>query len=184
MRPDREQGQDPRPAVCPPLRLFLALWPGAAVRRELAARRDRIDWRRGAAPVADARLHLTLHFLGDVDAAAVPGLRAALWVPVPRFELVLDQAAVWPGGLAVLQPSQPPAPLAALHAALAAALLAAGLPVESRRFRPHVTLAQRAAGAEPTAPAPLRWPVDGYVLVHSQRAPPARYERLWHRRAH
>jgi 2'-5' RNA ligase len=183
MGPDRVHRHHPGPGVPPRQRLFLALWPGAAVRRALAVRRDRIAWPHGAAPVADGRLHLTLHFLGDVDATTVPGLRAALDVPVPRFELVLDRAVAWPGGLAVLQASRAPAPLAALHGALAAALRAAGLPVESREFRPHVTLARRAVGAELAAPAPLCWPVDGYALVRSHIAPPASYELLWRRRA-
>jgi 2'-5' RNA ligase len=162
-----------------PQRLFLALWPDAAVRRALAARRDRFVWPAGAAPVADARLHLTLHFIGDVPATRVPGLRAALRVAAPPFDLELDRAEVWAGGLVVLRPSAVPAPLAELRASLAAALLAAALPVERRPFRPHVTLARRAAGVAWPALRPLRWAVNGYALVRSQPGPVPRYEPLW-----
>jgi 2'-5' RNA ligase len=165
-------------------RLFLALWPDARVRRALAAWRDAFAWPAGAAPVADARLHLTLHFIGEVAAARLPELDAALRVAPPRFELVLDRAQRWPGGLVVLQPGAVVPPLAALHRALADALRAAGLPPEARPFRPHVTLARRAAGAVagPAAP-PVRWPVAGYALVRSTLGPPPRYEALWRQRA-
>jgi 2'-5' RNA ligase len=181
---------DQRPAVLPaalpgpagttaPQRLFLALWPDAAVRRALAARRDRFAWPAGAAPVADARLHLTLHFIGDVPATRVPGLRAALRVAASPFDLVLDRAEVWAGGLVVLRPAAVPPPLAELQARLAAALQAAALPVERRPFRPHVTLARRAAGVARPALRPVHWAVTGYALVHSQLGPVPRYEPLW-----
>ncbi|MES2153412.1 MAG: 2'-5' RNA ligase family protein [Pseudomonadota bacterium] len=55
-------------------RLFLALWPGAAVRAQLGERRDDWRWPRAASPVADGRLHLTLHFLGEVERARVAPL--------------------------------------------------------------------------------------------------------------
>jgi 2'-5' RNA ligase len=166
-----------------PQRLFLALWPDAGLRRALAARRDRFAWPPGAAPVADARLHLTLHFIGDVAASRVPTLQAALQAAVPPFTLVLDRAEAWDGGLVVLRPTLVPEPLAALHAALADALRAAALPVERRGFRPHVTLARRAAGVALPALRPLRWPVAGYALVRSHPGPAPRYERLWRRPA-
>ncbi|HOW48477.1 MAG TPA: RNA 2',3'-cyclic phosphodiesterase [Rubrivivax sp.] len=165
-------------------RLFLALWPGARVRAALARRRDRFSWPTGAAPVPDERLHLTLHFIGEVAAARVPALADALRAPAPRFELVLDSVAVWRGGLAVLRPSTLPDELLALHAALGAALHAAGLPVETRPFRPHVTLARRAAGAAHAGAAPpVHWPVAGYALVRSHLGMQPAYEPLWHRRA-
>lgn len=158
---------DPK-AVEPPLRLFLALWPDAATRRGLAAWRDAFGWPRAAAPVPDERLHLTLHFIGNVAAARLPELGAGLRVPVTPFELCLDEAVVWPHGLAVLGARRPSDRLAALHAALAGALVRLGLPVEQRAFRPHVTLARRAAGARPDAGVPpVHWAVQGYCLVQS-----------------
>jgi 2'-5' RNA ligase len=61
-----------------------------------------------------------------------------------------------------------PAALEILHARLAETLRALGLPVEARPFRPHLTLARKAAGAVAPAAAPdIRWPVAGYSLVQS-----------------
>lgn len=151
------------------LRLFVALWPGAAARAALAARRDACTWPAGAAPVADERLHLTLHVLGAVDAARLPQLAAALWLPPPRLRLQVGAPVHWPHGLVVAPLAAPPDALQALQAGLAAALSGLGLPVERRPFRPHVTLARHAAGAAlgPAAP-PLHWAAQGYALASSE----------------
>lgn len=165
----------------PTVRLFLALWPPERVRQALQAIQARWHWPQGAALVAAERLHVTLHFLGQVPLSRVEQFRAALAVPCEPHVLDLEtaHATCWHGGLAVLELEAPP-PLQRLHAALAQALRALEWPVESREFRPHITLARRASGAKPPAdppsPPPL-WPVDrGYVLV---RSVPARgYEVL------
>ena len=150
------------------LRLFIALWPTPAVRAALCARRNEIVWPSAAAVVSDERLHLTLHFIGDVPRTLLQHLLPALQVPCPGSELELGGALHWPRGLVVLPAASIPEPLRALHAALAGALSGLGLPVEQRAFRPHVTLARRAAGAVLPAPAvPLRWRCAGYALVHS-----------------
>lgn len=161
------------------LRLFLALWPGPSVRLRLAAARDQWQWQASAAPVRDERLHLTLHFMGEVPAAAVPGLMDNLVLPHPACELVLDRAAVWRNGCAVLESSRLPPRLASLHQALALALQAQGQAVDARALRPHVTLARHAEGCTPPVDvAPVRWPVRGYVLVRSRLRAPVGYEVL------
>jgi RNA 2',3'-cyclic 3'-phosphodiesterase len=160
-------------------RLFLALWPSLAVRRALVVQQARWAWPAGAAPTAANKLHLTLHFIGAVPAARLVELTQGLRVRVPRSTLVLDTAELWPNHCAVLCPSQVPAPLVALHGALAQALRARNLPVETRPFRPHVTLARNAAGVVPPAqPTALYWPVRAYALVQSaggRYTPIARY---------
>lgn len=155
----------------PALRLFVALWPTPAVRVALRARRDAVAWPAGSRVVADEQLHLTLHFIGAVRLALWPRLLPALQVPCPPLALELGAAQAWRHGLVVLPALAVPEPLRALHAALAAALAGLGLPVEARPFRPHVTLARRAAGAHlPPAGEPLRWRANGYALVNSAPA--------------
>jgi len=160
-------------------RLFLALWPAPAVRAALAAQQSRWRWPASALPVEPAALHLTLHFIGPVPRARLQELAQGLARPCPRFMLALDQSELWPNHCATLCPGEVPEALRSLHAALADALRGLALPVESRAFRPHVTLARRATGAlPPAAPAALRWPVRGYVLVQSaggRYTPVARY---------
>jgi 2'-5' RNA ligase len=150
----------------PALRLFIALWPDPRMRAALAAQRDAWAWPPGAAPVRDDNLHATLHFLGAVAAGRVAALRTALALPFERFVLERFEPKLWPGGLAVLEGETPPA-LAALHARLADALRALDLAVETRPYRPHVTLARRAQRARVPTTRAMAWPVDGYALVAS-----------------
>jgi 2'-5' RNA ligase len=91
-------------------------------------------------------MHLTLHVLGDVDAALLPRLGEALSVPWEGCELVLDRAEVWPGGIAVLEAAEVPAALQQLHAQLAERLLALGLPVETRWAPVRRRTSRRCAG--------------------------------------
>lgn len=153
----------------PTVRLFTALWPGPATREALALWQQGWIWPAGAARVPPARLHVTLHFLGNVAAQSVPPLIEALRLPFRPFELDFGHGEVWPDGIAVLRPRATPRPLAALHEAMADALAACGMPMQPRAYLPHVTLARHAQGATPPAEGPfLRWRVeDGYVLVRS-----------------
>ncbi|MFO1339910.1 MAG: RNA 2',3'-cyclic phosphodiesterase [Burkholderiaceae bacterium] len=157
-----------------PARLFLALWPDEATRRALQAWQAAVRWPPEARPTAPAHLHLTLHFIGAVPRDRLPALADALGAEAGAFEactLRLDGFAVWPRGIALLQPGRTEPALARLHAALGAALAAQGLPVETRPYRPHVTLARHAAGAvlrEGAPPPPVPWPVrEGFVLAES-----------------
>ena len=155
--------------TAPPLRLFLALWPPAAVGGALRGHADGWNWPPGARRTRPERLHITLHFIGDVPASEVAALQDALCVAWDGCELAFDRAEVWPGGIAVLEAAQAPQSLQALHAALGERLRACALPVESRRFRPHVTRARTAQGARaPAAFGTLRWPAPPeYLLVQS-----------------
>jgi len=149
-------------------RLFLALWPSDAVRRSLVEWRDAWRWPSNATPVRAERLHMTLHFLGNLPTPLVPDLVTGLQVPFTPFELRFGQAELWPHGVAVLAPKSAPEPLLDLQASLGAALQGLGLPVETRAFRPHVTLARRAGAAAPPTHGPaIRWRVAGYALMES-----------------
>lgn len=150
------------------LRLFLALWPAADTLAELQLHADAWSWPPQARRTRPERLHVTLHFLGNVAASRLEALRQGLEVEWPGDELVLDRATVWHGGIAVLEATQVPPALAALHAALAEKLEALEVPVESRPYRPHVTLARKAFGARPPAFTPLRLRAGpGYALVRT-----------------
>jgi RNA 2',3'-cyclic 3'-phosphodiesterase len=150
-------------------RLFIGLWPEPSVRDTLAAFRDAYTWPRAAALVATPKLHLTLHFLGDIAVADLARLRAALELPFAPFEVELGQPVFWHGGIAVLEPLTVPDALPALHRQVGAALDKLGLPRDTRSYRPHVTMARRAAGAvAPQQPLLLRWPVNGFALMASR----------------
>lgn len=155
----------PRPDT---LRLFVALWPDGGANAWLHDCDASIAWPDAAAREGPERRHLTLHFLGAVPRPRLDDVMQALQCPFTPFELVLGSIAAWPRGLLVAEPLARCEALFALHAALGAALQRAGQRVESRAFRPHVTLARRASGAVcPASPPPLRWPVAAYALVAS-----------------
>lgn len=149
-------------------RLFIALWPDAGVRDALAQWRDGWSWPRQATPVKTERLHLTLHFLGEVDDQRIAELAAALSTGFTPFTLSLGQSRLWPHGIAVLEPLAIPEPLTILHATLGRSLQRLGMATDARPYRAHVTMARRAAGAIAAAGGPaIEWPVERYALMRS-----------------
>jgi 2'-5' RNA ligase len=78
-------------------RLFVALWPDAKVRHDLAMLQTRSEIREaGGRTVLAKNIHMTLQFLGDVDAFQQQALEAALAELV--FEpvtLTLDRMGYW-----------------------------------------------------------------------------------------
>jgi 2'-5' RNA ligase len=152
-----------------PLRLFIALWPDEPVRRAITSWQQAWSWPPRAALVKPERLHITLHFLGNVPANRVPLLVQGLRTRADPFTLAFGEGQVWPNGVALLRPDTTPPALARLHVALRRELEQLELPVETRAYRAHITLARRGHGATPPPQGPgLRWRVDeGYVLVRS-----------------
>ena len=152
-----------------PLRLFIALWPGEALQEAIASWQSHWTWPPHAALVRRERLHLTLHFLGNVPEGRLCDLARGLKVPFEPFSLALGEAQVWPNGVASLRPDHTPDVLWRLHADLGRAVGALDLPVEARPYRAHVTLARRARGAQPPPQGPdLHWRIDaGYALVRT-----------------
>lgn len=128
---------------------------------------------------------MTLAFLGSVPAALLPEIRAAAaGIQAPGFDLSLDAMGFWGRAKAlVIEPSSFPQELPALVDALwraLAPLQLTGNPEAGGLYRPHVTLALKAAcPAELALEAPVRWPVRDFVLARSVTDPAgARYEPL------
>jgi len=151
-------------------RLYLALWPDRDTQNRLQSMRHTWTWPQDASVVKPESLHLTLHFLGAVPDIRIPELVRALTVPVQPFDLILSRPQLWPQGVAVLKPSSVPAELMQLHDSLGTALRTLEIPIETRTYRPHVTLARNAALAIPPTShqvQPVLWHVAGYALVKS-----------------
>ena len=99
MRAAPEKGQASK-------RLFFALWPDPPVRQQLAE----LAHRACKHPVADAKLHMTLVFLGSRTAQERQCFsQMASEVQGEAFELHLDFLGIWPRpGIQWLGSSQPP----------------------------------------------------------------------------
>jgi RNA 2',3'-cyclic 3'-phosphodiesterase len=152
------------------LRLFFAMWPDESVREALgAAARPLLEACPGK-PVPRGNYHLTLAFLGAVEASRLEALRAAAaGVRAEPFDLVMDCHGHWARPrVAWLGCRQPPAASARLAAAAWAALAPLGFKAEERPFVPHLTVLRHCrACAWPGPVTPVDWPVRDFALVSS-----------------
>jgi 2'-5' RNA ligase len=172
-----------RPALDPTRRLFIGLFPDAAVRAAIDAHRGAWSWPVGVRLTHPSRIHMTLHFLGEVEAAPQAALEALLAeVRIPRLTLTLRTPQAWRNGIAVLLCDEHEA-LRALHEDIGRQVERAGLATDHRPWVPHLTIARRTARAVPPAGCkPIVWSVEDFVLAWS-RAQPLRYEALARYRA-
>ncbi|SOC07636.1 RNA 2',3'-cyclic phosphodiesterase [Rhodobacter maris] len=164
-----------------------ALWEGVAeLQAQLGCGR----------PVDEENLHLTLAFLGDLERPALEAVHEALEVLrfVP-FEIALAGLDTYgaPDRVETLVLNARPNPaLEALQAKVAQAVRRAGVVLERRRFRPHVTIARFGKSFGPGAAAKLGalmqargdvvlpgWRVERFALLASHLSREgARYEVL------
>ena len=151
-------------------RLFFALWPDDALRHTLYKETRHAVRASGGKPVPAENFHITLAFLGHLDAGGVAAARvAADSTQGEPFELVLDRPGFWPDARVVwLAPASVPEAGSRFAADLRQALRARGVAVDLRPFLPHVTLARKVSKpGNPGSVHPIRWPVREFVLVHS-----------------
>ena len=177
------------------MRLFIAADLDEAARAGVAgalthlrewSERDRRGSARGVSWVRVGNLHLTMHFLGDVDAARLPALERALapalGVEAPRVGL---------GGWGVFPPRGEPRviwagvtagadALVRAHGMLGERLRQGGITPEARPFSPHLTVGRikvpsgphwiRAIAEAPPCPA-CEWVLNAYTLYESRLSP-------------
>jgi 2'-5' RNA ligase len=132
------------------LRSFVAVLLPDRVRAGLAAVSAELRGQtRGLAWVPPDNLHLTVRFLGEIGPVALERVREAVTAvaaAVPPFTVSLGGLGGFPVGRAprVLWASVVAGgeKIEALFGELEAALVARGIPGESRAFHPHVTLAR------------------------------------------
>jgi RNA 2',3'-cyclic 3'-phosphodiesterase len=129
------------------LRLFFAIDPGADARAAIAHAAEPL---RAAAPTGNwsppERIHLTLKFLGEQDAAMLEPLTAIL----ERVGARHRQFSIGVGGVGAFPSLRAPAvvwmgvrpdpALELLQHDMESACAELGIPVDGRVFRPHVTL--------------------------------------------
>ena len=172
------------------MRLFLAVDLDAATRRAAAAVIDVLIQALGKSSdsrsvkwVASDKMHLTLHFLGEVSAADAAPLREALRTPLRTnvFEVRFGAVGAFP-------PSGSPRviwidvvvggeALAHLHDELGVRLRALRFETESRPYRPHLTIGRfrvpgranvRRVLTQTPTPDVGGCPVDHVTLYQSQ----------------
>lgn len=151
-------------------RLFFALWPDDALRHTLYKETRGAARASGGKPVPAENFHITLAFLGHLDAkGAAAACAAASDAQGESFNLVLERLGFWADAHVVwLGPAGIPEAGSRFAAGLRQALRARGIKVDVRPFLPHLTIARKV-----TKPGdlggihPVCWPVREFVLVDS-----------------
>ena len=173
------------------MRLFVAAEIPASVRDTLGQVQTKLRQRIAGAGqlrwVAPERIHLTLKFLGNVDASwgkELPAVVATAVRDQPAFDLGIGGLGIFPNARAAkvlwVGLTGDLDALARLRDRVEEAMVGAGLPAEARPFRAHLTLARVPDGVHPhetagaaaaedetIGDAPTRFSIERVGLVHS-----------------
>lgn len=154
-------------------RLFFALWPDPVLADEICKSTQKLVHTTRGKPVSPERMHVTLAFLHNVDAARLPAVAAAAHtIERSPFDLILRKIGYWyRSRILWLGPGPQTDQEAATQLAQAVwtALAPIGFTPERRPFRAHVTLARKADPPEtmPQDIDPVRWQAREFALVES-----------------
>ncbi len=132
------------------MRVFVALTLPEWLREQLSGLEQGIA---GARWITEDNFHLTLRFIGEVDGAQAHDIDESLAsVRMPAFSVALQglgifgnrrkPRALWAG-------VEPNRELIRLRDKVEQAVIRAGLPLEHRKFKPHVTLARFSSNPGP-----------------------------------
>ena len=160
-------------------RLFFALQPDAGVRDELYAAAQKMHRDCGGRVTRCDNLHLTLVFMGNVDAGRIAELRSVAGaIAHAAFEFRLDRFGYWKHNrLAWAAPHTVPAPLRGLVVALEGVLEQPRFAFDRRPYAPHLTLLRNAREPRALPVLDVAWRALEFVLLQSVRDDAgARYE--------
>lgn len=157
-------------------RLFAAIRPPAPVRDTLIDLMDGVDNARWQ---DDDQVHLTLRFMGEVEVHQADDLAEALGaIRFTPFDVTIAGTGFFEkkGRIHTLYAGvEPCEPLLALQRKVERVCVSVGLPVEERKYHPHVTLARINQSCGDIAPflidhATLKlppWRVEGFALYEA-----------------
>ena len=154
-------------------RIFFGLWPNDRQRDQLRNVISPAAKLVEGTAIFRGEWHVTLAFVGEYPEEMISFLQvAAEEIPFEPFRLRFDKAEFWPRQkVAVLAAQSVPAELERLIASLNSLLLDAGIAVETRTYRPHITIVRRARPFETQRLAQatlVEW--TGFELIESVTA--------------
>jgi 2'-5' RNA ligase len=154
--------------VSKPHRLFFALWPDDAVRRQATALQQQLDVQgRAARP---AQFHVTLAFLGMQETQVIPDiLEIASGLSFEPCRVRMDRIGRFRrAGVLWLGAGEIPAELADFQHRLVGALLEAGIGHDRKPWKFHLTLYRKMRKMPAILdPVAIDWRLDGFSLVES-----------------
>jgi len=153
-------------------RLFFALWPDDQTRLELVRLSQSIE-AKGFRPVQPQNVHVTLVFLGHVDAASELLIRhSAAGISAQPFVLTFDRLSYWSRPRVLcLSCSHTPDEVEMLVSALTVEAAGCGLQTDTRPYKPHITLARHARYLPELSFEPIVWRAGSFCLVESCSEP-------------
>lgn len=157
------------------LRLFFALWPDEEVRQSLALINHTLASQHSAKPMRPENFHITLAFLGNVPENSleclVPMADAILF---KRFDLKLDHLDIFPRAQIIWAGLEnEPLELINLAEELHKGVLSCGIQLDTRPFKPHLTLMRKVKRLDVQPIIPVNWSVHDFCLVSSVSKPDA-----------
>ena len=163
-------------------RLFFALWPSDETRKQITRISQSIKT-SGLKKVKQDNLHVTLVFLGNVDAETEILIRQRVNdVSVQPFVLDFDQLDYWrKPRILCLSTQQVHSQLLILVDTLKRKVEQCGLKTDERPYKPHITLARKAHKIIDIDALSIKWPVQAFCLVESCSTPDGvHYQVLQH----
>ncbi|MBX7541713.1 RNA 2',3'-cyclic phosphodiesterase [Qipengyuania sphaerica] len=157
-------------------RLFFGIKPPRPIRAALLDIMQEVDNARWQ---DDGQLHLTLRYIGEVDAHTADDIaEAATKLDFDPFELTIASTGIFErkSTPTTLWAGVAPSPgLTRLQAKIERLCQRCGIPAETRKFTPHITLARLNSSAGPVGPFLARhaglhlgpWQVEDYILYES-----------------
>lgn len=152
-------------------RLFFALWPDQNTRQQCQRlSRGMLSFGK---PVAANNLHVTLVFLGPVDAVRQQAMcNAASQIAIEPLRLRFDRIEFWKKpAIVCLCAEQVDTVLLYWVNKLTAAALQNRISVDERTYKPHVTLLRKAKQLPQAEFEPIIWQADSFCLVESCSTP-------------
>jgi len=150
---------------------FFALCPDAPAAAALESLGRDLAERCGGKPVPQAKIHLTLAFLGSIDALRVLEARSTgAALAGQAFDVAFDVIGWFKGARVAWAGCSNPAPaLVGLQQHLAEALRRGGFVLDDRPYTPHLTLARRVARPVARGPiTPIGWRATQLRLMRTE----------------
>lgn len=179
------KNNEDRKAGVASMRVYFALWPDARVVASLQPWLADAQRCCGGRAMRDETLHMTLAFLGDIDAARVPALVAGTreraiapgTLALTGYGVFKKPGIVWAGPAEQVEGGEQ---VARINDDIWQWLAPLGFARAQSAFRPHVTLLRNADTSvlPARAPAAVTWEYDSYALILSEQDARGRHYRI------
>ncbi len=149
-------------------RLFFALWPDDITRQRCAGIINSIGT-HSSQPISAGNLHVTLTFLGNVPSESLePLIQQASQVYVPAVKIRFNRLSFWKKpGILCLTSSTTSANLVQLVNDLNTIAKAFNIKLDTRPYKPHITLMRNANTLSAVEFEPVIWRSHAFCLVKS-----------------